>query len=437
MKHKLYFLPLILLLMLTYSACEKDEVTKPDDNEEEKEQQQDPQTNSLNVAFYDLMQEWYLWYDQMPEIKPDSFSNPSSLLKAIRYKEDIWSYITTFQAFTQYYEQGAYIGYGFSYRWDETDSLRITFVFEDSPLAEENIQRGWVITRINGNEIQPADNINDILGNDEIGVENTFEFSKNGHTVTSTFAKEEISMNTVLMDTVLQANDKQVGYFVLKSFINKTPDELKAVFEDFASKKIDELVVDLRYNGGGTLQGSRILAEYILNDEDMGKTFVKISHNDKKTEEDSLHVFSEDPLNISLGLERVYFITTQATASASEALINGLDPYLDVKLIGQATYGKPVGMYAFSDNNQQFAFVPVCFELENAAGVADYYDGLPVDVATEDDITEPFGSSQEKSLYQALYHIENGSFDQRKAGYRMIPENKVEYRSLEDEIGAQ
>ena len=436
MKHKLFFLPLILLLMLTYSACEKDEVTKPDENDQE-EEQQDPQSNPLNVAFYDLMQEWYLWYDQIPEVNPDSFSNPQSMLEAIRYKEDIYSYITTFQAFSQYYEQGAYIGYGFSYRWDDTDSLRITFVFEDSPLAEENIERGWVITKIDGNEIQPADNINGLLGKDEIGVEHTFEFSKKDSTVTATFAKKQISMNTVLMDTVLQANDKDVGYFVLKSFINKTPDELQTVFEDFASKNIDELVVDLRYNGGGTLEGCRILGEYILNDKDVGKTFVKISHNDKQTGEDTTHVFSEDPLSISLGLDRVYFITTQATASASEALINGLDPYLDVKLIGQTTYGKPVGMYAFTDNNQQYAFVPVCFELENAEGIADYYEGLPVDVASADDITEPFGSSQENSLYQALYHIENGSFDQRKAGYRMIPANKVEYRSLEDEIGAQ
>ena len=160
-------------------------------------------------------------------------------------------------------------------------------------------------------------------------------------------------------------------------------------------------------------------------------------HNDKNAAENDVeYTFKEDSLSLSLGLDRAYFITTQATASASEALINGLKPYMDVYSIGGQTYGKPVGMYAFTDNDDEFVFLPVCFRVANANGNSDYYDGLPVDVEAEDDIREPFGSFQEQSLHQALYHIRNGSFDMTKAGFQPIPENKVEYNSLRDEIGA-
>ncbi|MBS3807907.1 MAG: hypothetical protein KGY60_10420 [Bacteroidales bacterium] len=426
MKYRWIILSLVFLAMGMFFSCE-----------EEKVERTDP-AKRYNESFYNLMEDMYLWYQHIPDVDPQDYDDVQALLEAIRYEEDRWSYISSYQAFVQYYQEGAYVGYGFGYKWDETDSLRLTFVFDESPLQDAGITRSWAITKINGDEVAPSQDISEKLGADEPGVENRFEFKgPQGQIVDTTFAKKELTMNTVLEDTVIDHNSSRVGYFVLKSFINKTPNELATVFDRFASENIDELVVDLRYNGGGTLKGSRFLGEFIVNDEYENEPYVKISHNDKQTQRDTTHVFGKDSLDISLGLDRVYFITTQATASASEALINGLEPYMDTYLIGGDTYGKPVGMNAYRSNDYEYVFVPVTFSLENAEGVANYYDGLPVDVSARDGVTELFGSPQEASLHQALYHIANGSFDQTKAGYPAIPANRVEYRSLEDEIGAE
>ena len=398
-------------------------------------------TNQTTQYFYDLMDDWYYWYQEIPDVDPANFDSPEALLEEIRYEEDRWSYITSYESFQQYYDEGAYVGYGFGSKWDDTDSLRVTFVFEDSPLQQENIGRGWAITHVNGDPVTTDESINELLGANEVGVSNDITFvSPDGKdTVQASFAKKEVSMNTVLMDTVVNRNNSKIGYFVLKSFIGKTPDELTETFRMFADEGIDELVIDLRYNGGGTLSASRFLGEFVIPEEFVGNEseYVSITHNDKRAENhDTTHVFQEDTLGISLGLSRVYFITTQSTASASEALINGLDPYMDVYLVGQTTYGKPVGMYAFTDNAKQYAFVPVSFSLKNAEGVADYFDGLPVDGSAPDGIRYPFSSEQEASFQQVLNHIETGSFDVTKAASPVRPANRVDYNSLRDEIGA-
>jgi hypothetical protein len=413
----------------SFTSCEEEKV-EPNGGEE---------SNPATRYFSDLMDAWYYWYQEIPDVDPANFDSPEALLEEIRYEEDRWSYITSYEAFQQYYDEGAYTGYGFGSKWDDTDTLRVTFVFEDSPLQQENISRGWAITHVNGDPVTTDENINELLGANEVGVTNEFTFVSPGakDTVEASFDKKEVAMNTVLMDTVINRNNTKIGYFVLKSFIGKTPDELTETFRTFASEGIDELVIDLRYNGGGTLSASRFLGEFVIPEGDVGSEYVSITHNDKRAENhDTTHVFQEDSLGVSLGLSRAYFITTQSTASASEALINGLEPYMDVYLVGQDTYGKPVGMYAFTDDANQYAFVPVSFSLMNAEGVADYFDGLPVDGSAADGIRYPFASGQEASFQQVLHHIENGSFDVTKAAYPVRPVNRVDYNSLRDEIGA-
>lgn len=440
-KYILITLPVLFLLPLVFfTSCEKEKV-EPSDNNTEDGNTQDT-IAQLNKAFYNLMNEWYYWYDSIPEINPENYENPRAILDEIRDEKDSYSYITSYEAFRQYYEEGAYVGYGFGYKWDADDSLRITFVFEDSPFTEKGIERGWAITEVNGSPVGSPDgySLSEELNVNTPGVENTFTFkAPDGRTLEATFTSEEISMNTVLEDTVMEYGGSRVGYLVLKSFIDKTPDELTEAFRHFDEKNIEELIIDLRYNGGGTLSASRFLGEFIINNA--GNTYVKISHNDKKSERDTAHVFGEDSLGISLGLNRTYFLTTQATASASEALINGMKPYMDVNIVGDTTYGKPVGMYAFTDNNEEYAFLPVCFKLVNAEDKGEYFDGLSpssLEATLADDFKQPFGSMEDDLLYQALYHIENNNFKLKKAREIMMPRpaNRVEYRSLQDEIGA-
>ena len=416
----------ILLFAIIQTGCEEEKV-EPDDTQ---------QSNELNEPFYNLMKEWYLWYDQIPDIDPDNFNSPSDILEDIRVEKDQWSYITTVEQFEQYYQDGAYIGYGYGQKWDASDNLRITFVFEDSPLQEKGIERGWIIKKINDVTIDPTVDLNNILGAGEAGVKNKFLMeSPGGEVVDTTFAKKEISMNTILHSSVVEHNGNKTGYIVINSFIEKTSDELFNAFQKISSQDVSNIVIDLRYNGGGMLSKANETADYIIGDENIGRIFTQIMHNDKKEDKNNQYKFKQDSLSLSWSFSKVYFITTQATASASEALINGMEPFTDVQTIGQQSHGKPVGMYAFYDNEKQYAFLPVCFRVANANEESDYYNGMDLDVRATDDITVPFGNTTEDCLEQALYHIENGSYNTQKSVSRSV-HNKVQYKSIKDLIGA-
>ncbi|MFO8236030.1 MAG: S41 family peptidase [Bacteroidales bacterium] len=423
----IYFrLFIVIIAGIFYTGCEEEKVM-PDDSQ---------RYDEANEPFYNLMKEWYLWNDKIPEINPKDYKTPMDVLEEIRYKKDRWSYITTVEKFEQYYEEGAYIGYGYGQKWDADDNLRISFIYQDSPLNNMEITRGWIIREINGQQITPSVDMSDILGPEETGIENDFLFeSPQGDTVDTSFAKKDIQINSVLHSETVNNNGKTTGYIVIKDFIQKTSDELYDAFEELTEDNIDNIVIDLRYNGGGMLAKAKETADYVIQDEHIGKVFAQILHNNNKENENFDHTFEQDDLNLNLNLPKIYFITTEQTASASEALINGLKPYQDVHIIGENTYGKPVGMYAFYENNKRYAFVPVCFSIANADKEADYYDGLETSVEANDDLENVFGSDDEECLQQALYHIENGSFDLKKTVLRSR-HNKVEYKSLHDMIGA-
>jgi len=388
--NKFKFLFLTPIIVLALLSCEKEE---------------DYEVN-VNKELYSIMKEYYLWYNQMPAVNPDDFSSPVELMDALRVNPpDKWSYVTTRTELEAYYNQGAYVGFGFGSGFNIYGELYLSFVFNNSPLYAQGINRGWQIISIDGQTPTP-ENYSSLIGPSEAGVSKTFVFkSPAGTTHEYTFTKAAISMNTVLMDTVYTFDAKKIGYFVLESFISTTKDELTSVFADFKSKGVSELIVDLRYNGGGQVSTSAYLANLIGGSVAFGNIYTKSYHNDKLSRENSYITFNTE--NNSLQLNKVTFITTQGSASASELLINGLKPFLDVTLVGEKTHGKPVGMYTFTFNDPSidWAFVPICFTMRNANNEGDYYDGIPVNINAADDITLPFGDVNEASLNAALLNI--------------------------------
>jgi hypothetical protein len=242
-------------------------------------------------------------------------------------------------------------------------------------------------------------------------------------------------MNTVLIDTVYNFDTKKIGYFVLESFISTTESELNSVFADFKNKGVTELIVDLRYNGGGQVSVSSYLANLIGGSVAFGKIYTKSYHNDKNTNLNDYILFNAN--NNSLPLNKVTFITTQSSASASELLINGLKPFLGITLVGEKTHGKPVGMYTFKfrDPSIDWAFVPICFTMRNANNEGDYYDGIPVNINAADDITLPFGDVNEASLNAALLNLGISLPKSSKTG--IIKDfNLIVGKGLKAEIGA-
>jgi len=213
---------------------------------------------------------------------------------------------------------------------------------------------------------------------------------------------------------------------VYDEFIQPSYDEFDETFAWFKSAGVEEMIVDLRYNPGGLTDVLTYLANLITGPGTDGLLFLSYQHNNKKTNYNVNILFEQQASSVNVS--RVVFITSPGTASASEALINCLSPYIDVKTVGDSTYGKPVGMYIFTYSD--WAFLPIVFKIVNANGMGDYFFGIPADCECPDDITRSFNDREEVCLKEALYYIENGSFSGRKYARSFIPEKKPDYKDL-------
>jgi C-terminal processing protease CtpA/Prc len=367
--------------------------------------------------FYELMNEWYLWYDKMPDV----------LLEAMRYlPKDVYSYIMSKQEFDLRMIEGKYIGHGFSWGFDDNGIVRIIFVFKDSPLYDEGVRRGWIINKVNGTAIT-IENRSTIFGDKTVGYENTIEFiTAADSTVSITTAKKEIQKNSVLYYDTLHVNGTVTAHMVFQEFMQPSIEEFTEVFSFFNSTEATEMILDLRYNPGGFMNVSTLLASLITGENTNDKIFTKNIYNDKKSDENSSALFEEQ--TNSLNLNKVIILTTGATASASEALINGLKPHIDVVTIGDVTYGKPVGMRVFVYEN--YVFLPITFRIANSNNESDYYDGIQPDAFCDDDFTRAFDNREEACLKEAIYYLENGSFSGTKGRKVKAYEEKVSYIEL-------
>jgi C-terminal processing protease CtpA/Prc len=221
-----------------------------------------------------------------------------------------------------------------------------------------------------------------------------------------TLSKVAVQMNTVLHRDVREVKGRKVGYLVFNSFIEKSKEELNEAFSYFQAQGVSELILDLRYNGGGSLDIANHLAGQIASSRAAGKNFVTLTYNTGKQSQNKQYPLQSIAVNIAL--ERLFVITTPSSASASEAIINGLKPHMPVITIGGRTHGKPVGMNIWRVNG--YAIVPVTFKVANTLGEAEYFQGIPVDAAVKDDLEVTFGDPQEDCLSQALYYIEHSTF---------------------------
>jgi carboxyl-terminal processing protease len=405
---------LILLSGLLLVRCEKDEGN-----------------NSSNIdarnELYTLMNEWYYWYDLMPQVNKELYNDPYQLLEAMRYlPDDHYSFIAP-REYIENTLEGKYIGYGFAHRKDTWGNSRILYVYKDSPLYTHGIRRGYIITKINGTTLDENSNLSVLLGANEIGVTNTIEFRSPSDSVFQiTVAKKEIHKNSVLYYDTLDVKGKTIGHMVYDEFIQPSYDEFDETFAYFSSAGVDEMIVDLRYNPGGLTDVLAYLANLITGSSTDGQLFLKYQHNNKKTNYNVDVLFQQQASSVDVS--SVVFITSNGTASASEALINCLDPYIDVKVIGDSTYGKPVGMYIFTYGD--WAFLPIVFKIVNANGVGDYFFGIPPDCECPDDITRAFSDPEEACLKEALYYIENGIFSGTKQARTAAPVKKPDYQEL-------
>jgi carboxyl-terminal processing protease len=399
---KLIFLPIIFLSL--FVSCKKNNI--------------DPVVVTSAMArdsIYYIMNDWYYWYNLIPVVNKDDYPDPYKMLDAMRYKTlDRWSFVVDYDEFVAEMG-GTFVGHGFRIGLDGSDNARIAMIYSNSPLYANGVRRGWIVKTINGTAVAPVLKANDgaaysaMIGPSQAGITNIFVFKRpdNGVEVSITSTKSTFQINSVLLcDTIHLSNGAVAGQLVFESFISPSENELATAFAYFKANNISDLILDLRYNTGGYLSVAKSLASYIAGDAREGSVFAKLQYNNKLEALNFNYLFRTT--NYSLGLTRLVVITTRSTASASEAVMNGLTPFVNVVSIGDTTYGKPTGMDGW-DFGQKYIFYPITFKMVNADNQGDFFDGIIPEKTITDDITRNFIDREELCLKEAIHYLETGS----------------------------
>lgn len=372
---------------------------------------QDCSTNGQTQTTLATLRDWYYWYQFMPNVNAVSYPNPEALLDAVRYRplDSTFSYISTAAASSAYYGESQYLGFGFSMKFTVGYELRVTDVFPSSPASEAGFDRGTEIRTINGRAIQAIYESGDwgtIWGGEEIGYAVTVGFrTRDGVDRTESIAKRVVTIPTVPFVATYDVGAKRVGYVVFKNFVEPSYAALDAAFGALAAAGANELVLDLRYNGGGLIAVAQHLAGLVGGDRTSGEVFAQYVHNSKQSSRNSAIRFPRPAA--ALSVDKLIVITTRSSASASELVINALKPFMPVIVVGDNTYGKPVGQYGFRICERMLW--PVSFSIQNARGEGDYFGGFVPDCAAADDIARALGDAEEGSLRAALSYASTGT----------------------------
>ena len=394
----------LLFPILGFSACKKDvtpAVTTPTIDEQARD------------YFYGAINQYYFWYSLMPVVVKTDYKDPYTLLEAMRYKVlDRWSFVQTYDQFLAQ-NAGTFVGHGISMGLDPTNQVRIAQIYSNSPLYSKGVRRGWIVKKLNGTDLAPIFIANDgtaysnLIGPSTAAVTNTFIFqTPSGKDSTIVSTKASFTLNTVLLADTLHLKSGITGHLVFDEFIPPSNQELQSAFTFFNQNNIKDLIVDLRYNGGGDIGVLTNMASYIAGAAKLNSVFLTLTFNDKNSASNRSYNFNAVPSPVSI--TRLMVITTRGTASASEDFINGLKPLVDVRCIGDTTNGKPVGMIGIPYQTNYMLW-PISFSLVNSAGAGDFYKGIAPEKYVPDDITHDWNDRSETCLRESIYYLEHGS----------------------------
>ncbi len=373
-------------------------------------------------TLYDIMNYWYYWYDEVPDIDKNDYNNPYTLLEAMRYDElDKWSFVADYEEFIADMA-GEFYGYGISIGLDEEDNARIAMIYSGSPLYAKGVRRGWIVKAINGYNISAIIKSGDSYTYNLAFSTSTSEFvfeKPDGTTWETSSTKSSFTVNTVLEYDTLNLKSGKTGHLVLESFKASTSGELEEAFSFFRDNNITDLIIDLRYNSGGYLTVAQEMSGYIAGNNLNSEIFALLRYNDKRSRNNYPYYFEET--DIALDVTNIVFITTRATASASEAVINGLKPFFNIVSVGDTTYGKPMGMDGWVCS-EKYIFYPVTFKIVNADQQGEYFGGLAPEIIGDDDLRYDFDDRREECLGEAIDYLENGTITSKsiKSHYKPV-----------------
>lgn len=358
----------------------------------------------------------YLWYKDIAETQQNKSMNAADYFDSLLVRtKDRFSFTSPQGGIDDFFQSGISFSYGYSLLRQGT-RLRVVFVEPGSPADLASLKRGMTIASIDNTSLaQSADDVQYAALYPSKAETHLFSIVDVDGTSTRNVQMTAASIvkSPVLEAKVLNDQGRKFGYLVFNDHIRTAEQPLINAITLFRDAGIDDLVLDVRYNGGGYLYIADELAAMIGGYRTAGSIFETLIHNDKypqKTEESTSWFYSYDTNSRPLpwlNLPRVFVLTSSRTCSASESIINGLSPFMEVILIGENTCGKPYGFR--QKNNCNMAYFAIEFSGVNAIGKGDYVDGFAPKCQVAEDLDHPLGDVNEKRLGAALSYARTGT----------------------------
>ncbi|MFM2060060.1 MAG: hypothetical protein RLY71_4445 [Pseudomonadota bacterium] len=373
------------------------------------------------IGLRGYMLNWYLFNKQIPDPDPARFSRIEDYFYAMLVSTDQWSFVEPTAAFEQFFSAGETLGYGISVagRAEDPEPVRIRYIAPGSPADVAGLTRGMIVEKING---IPATTFKtstagfSVLNPGNAGQTITLtvhDAAQGSPTRTQALSARVYPLVPVARSlNMTSSTGIPVAYLHYKDFINAGQNALQSFFKAQSALQVKELILDLRYNGGGLISISRDIASGIAGNlkdaADLPKPFVTLRYNSERQAANHTYQFGAPATWSTLNLQRVYVLTGPRTCSASELVINGLVPHVQVVQIGSTTCGKP---YGFSPLNAcGNTYNAINFDSVNANGAGGYVNGLSPTAGclVTDDLDHQLGDPAEALTAAALRHIDTG-----------------------------
>jgi len=396
-------------------------------------------TEYINGWIYNNMEVYYFWNQYLPQ-NVDKSSDPELFFSSLLYEPDTkdgdrfsWiqkNYIDLLNALSGYSSSEMGFDYQFiQYERNGPVYARVLYVKTGTAAEKNGLKRGMDIATVNGSAMT-VDNYQSVLksnlSNYKLGV-----ISSTGGSTIEYKPDADYAENPVYLDTIYDFGTKKIGYLVYNFFArgrnNETyeyDEELMNVLSRFKTEGVNNLVLDLRYNSGGAVSSATCLASALVPSRKTTDVFVNYEYNSflsaRLSNSDKYEYFTDkvndryDIPRLGDQLENVYIITGKRSASASELIINGLNPFMEDKIlrIGETTYGKNVASITLIETKAQYKEInkcglqPIVSKLSNSAGFSDYVDGFaphyPIDEIWEADTMYQLGDEREILLSKAF-----------------------------------